>query len=218
MISWLKPIPQDQSYHQFADSGVWLGTPNGANVWSSFLFVVVGLTGLFWLVRRAVPQRWLWMTFYGAVTLVGFGSAYYHLNPTDATLFWDRLPMALAFMSFFAGVLADRCGERVGVWSFGPLVAFGIGSVIYWRYTGDLRWYGLVQYGPMLAIPLLLLVRPSRYMRTGDVWIAAACYAMAKGFEHFDAPLLKALGVSGHTLKHVAAAAGVGWTLRALWR
>lgn len=218
MISWLQPIPQDQSYHQFADSRVWLGTPNGANVWSSFLFVVVGLAGLFSMARRDVPQRWIWMTFYGAVTLVGFGSAYYHLTPCDATLFWDRLPMTVGFMSFFAGVIADRCGERIGVWSFVPLLAFGIGSVIYWRYTDNLRWYGLVQYGPMLAIPLLLLARPSRYMRTGDVWIAVGCYAVAKVFEQFDAPLLNALGVSGHTLKHVAAAAGAGWTRRAFRR
>ncbi|MBM3861507.1 MAG: alkaline phytoceramidase [Verrucomicrobia bacterium] len=218
MISLLQPIPQDQSYHRFADVRMWLATPNAADVFSNVAFVIVGIVGLFWLARRAVPQRWMWMTFFGGVTLVGFGSAYYHLNPIDATLVWDRLPMTIAFMSFFAALLAERCNERVGTWLFVPLLAFGIGSVVYWRYTDDLRWYGVVQYGPMLAIPMLLLTRPPRYLRTSDVWIVLASYAAAKVFERFDAPLLSVLGVSGHTLKHVAAAAGCGWVLRALRR
>jgi hypothetical protein len=101
---------------------------------------------------------------------------------------------------------------------FVPLLALGIGSVAWWHYTDDLRWYGVVQYGPMLVIPMLLLMRPLRYLRTSDVWIVLAWYATAKVLERFDAPLFSVLGVSGHTLKHVAAAAGCGWVLRALGR
>jgi len=218
MISLRQPIPQDQAYHAFADTRVWLRTPNAANVISSFLFVVLGLAGLFWLARRSLPQRWMWMTFFGGVALVGCGSAYYHLNPCDATLFWDRLPMAMAFMSFFAAVIAERVNERVARWLFVPLIACGIGSVLYWRNADDLRWYGVVQYDPMLALPILLLSGRSRYLRTSDLWIVVGSYVMAKLFEQMDVSLLNRLGVSGHTLKHVAAAAGCGWLLWALGR
>jgi len=220
MISWRQPILQNQSYHRFADTRMWLGTPHAADVWSNLLFVMVGIAGLIWLGRRPVPQRWMWLVFFGGVTLVGFGSAYYHLNPCDASLVWDRLPMTVAFISFFAALLAERWNERMATGLFVPLLAFGLGSVVYWHYTGDLRWYGVVQFGPMLAIPVLLVLRPARYLRTGDVWIVLGWYAAAKMLERVDAPVFAASGgvVSGHTLKHVAAATGCGWVLRALAR
>lgn len=218
--SLMKPIPQDASYHRFADTRAWLGTPNAADVWSNLPFVIIGIAGLIWLAQRTVPQRWMWLVFFGGVTLAGFGSAYYHLHPCDATLVWDRLPMTVAFMSFFAGLIAERGNERVASWLFAPLLAFGVGSVVYWHYTDDLRWYGVVQFGPMLGIPVLLAVRPARYLRTSDVWIVLGWYAVAKVLERMDAPVFAALGgvVSGHTLKHFAAAAGCGWVLRALTR
>ncbi len=219
-LALVKPIPQDQSYHRFADARMWFGTPNAADVWSNLLFVVVGIAGLMWLARRPVPQRWIWLSFFAGVALVGFGSAYYHLNPCDATLVWDRLPMTVAFMSFFAGLLAERWNERAAAWLFVPLLAFGVGSVVDWHYTNDLRWYGVVQFGPMLVIPVLLMARPARYWRTSDVWMVLGWYAAAKVLERADALVFAALGgvVSGHTLKHLAAAAGCGWVLRALRR
>ncbi|MCX7888021.1 MAG: ceramidase, partial [Verrucomicrobiae bacterium] len=165
MKSLRQPITQDQSYHQFADTRVWLGTPNAADVYSSLLFVVVGLASAVWLSRRNVAQRWIWLTFFGSVTLVGFGSACYHLNPCDATLFWDRLPMAVAFTSFLAGLL----GERAGAALFLPLVVFGVTSVVYWRHTDDLRLYALVQYGPMVAVPLMLWAVPRLRAQAVDV-------------------------------------------------
>jgi hypothetical protein len=217
MISLRQPIPQDAAYHHFADTRAWLGTPNAADVWSNLPFVVVGIVGLVWLARHAVPQRWMWLVFFGGVTLVGFGSAYYHWHPNDATLVWDRLPMTVSFMAFFAALMAERVIERLGVWLFGPLLAFGIGSVVYWHYTDDLRWFGVVQFGPLLAIAILLAARPARWLRTSDVWLVLAWYVAAKVLERADAAVF-ACGhvVSGHTLKHIAAAAGCGWVLRAL--
>ena len=217
MIPLRQPIPQDQSYHQFADMQTWLGTPNASDVWSNLPFVIIGIAGLLWLARRPVPQRWMWLTFFGGVTLVGFGSAYYHLNPCDITLVWDRLPMTVAFMSLFAALIAERGNERLGTWLFAPLLAFGIGSVVYWHYTDDLRWYGVVQFGPLLVIPVLLVLRPSRYVRTFDIWVVLAWYAAAKILERTDAAIFSCGHlVSGHTLKHFAAAAGCAWVLRAL--
>ena len=42
----LPPIPQDQSYHKFADQRTLFGTPNFWNVVSNFPFIAIGLAGL----------------------------------------------------------------------------------------------------------------------------------------------------------------------------
>jgi hypothetical protein len=57
------------------------------------------------------------------------------------------------------------------------LVACGAATVLYWDWTeshgrGDLRPYALVQFLPLLLIPLLLLLFPARYIRSG--WLFAA--------------------------------------------
>ena len=40
--------------------------------------------------------------YFSGVALVALGSAYYHEDPENETLFWDRLPMTIAFMALFA--------------------------------------------------------------------------------------------------------------------
>jgi hypothetical protein len=88
--------------------------------------------------------------------------------------------------------------------------------------AGDLRPYVLVQFGSLLAVVLLTLLRPPapEAVRADTSWLAGAlgCYALAKLLEALDHQVF-ALGgvVSGHTLKHLVAAAGVG-CLRRGWR
>jgi hypothetical protein len=41
-------------------------------------------------------ELWSWTLFFAGVTAVGVGSTYYHLNPDNATLVWDRLPVSLS--------------------------------------------------------------------------------------------------------------------------
>jgi hypothetical protein len=162
------------------------------------------------------------LLFLGAA-LTCFGSGYYHLAPDDNRLMWDRLPMTLVCMSFFAATIMERINRKAGLWLLLPLVVFGLGSVVYWhvselRTTGeDLRLYVEVQYYPMLAIPLIAFLFPSPYTRGGYVWNVLGLYALSKGFELLDASILD-LGhiVSGHTLKHVAAAVALYHILRTL--
>src|SRR5262249_40473894 len=94
----LPPIAQDPSYHQFADQRTLLGIPNFWNVVSNLPFVLVGTMGL-WQFGR---DRARFLLFLG-VFLTGFGSAYYHWNPNNGSLFWDRLPIcaSMAGYSFF---------------------------------------------------------------------------------------------------------------------
>ncbi len=232
VLGLLSPLPQPQSYHHFADDRTFLEVPNCLNVVSNLPFVIVGVWGL-WFVGRcsAGPggpfieriELWPLVLFFLGIGLTGFGSAYYHLHPDNDRLVWDRLPLAMALMSLFAAVLAERIDVKLGNGLLLPLVALGIGSVVYWHATeqqgrGDLRLYYFVQFYPMLALSLLLLLLPPRYTRTSDLFIALGWYVLAKGCEHLGDKAIYALGhlVSGHTLKHLAAAAGAYWVLRIL--
>ena len=83
---------------------------------------------------------------------------------------------------------------------------------------GDLRPYGLVQFGSMVLVPLILVLFPARYTGTAYLWLSLGWYALAKVFEYFDHGLLALTGVSGHTWKHLASAASAYWILRMLAR
>ena len=99
--------------------------------------------------------------------------SYYHWNPNDDTLFWDRLPMTLCFMAILAIIVGERVNARFGAALLWPLLATGIFSLLLWRWTGDLRLYGWVQFFPVFVVPLLLLLFPPRYTGT-FYWIIAA--------------------------------------------
>lgn len=130
--------------------------------------------------------------------------------------------MTIAFMSLFTFIIAERISLSAGRRLFLPLLAVGVGSVVYWHLGelhggGDLRFYALVQFFPLLAIPLMLVLFPPRYTRTADLFGVVGWYVLAKIFELFDAQIF-ALGefVSGHTLKHLASALAAYWILRML--
>jgi hypothetical protein len=197
----LGPIAQDPAYHHFADGRTIPGVPNFLNVTSNVPFLVVGILGL--RAAKSATAR----VFFAAVTATAFGSAWYHSRPDNQTLFCDRLPMAVGFMALFALVIDDRLGDRLVGWLSAPLMAAGVASVVYWRFTDDLRVYGLVQFFPLVAIPAMMLILPSRNGGGRSLAVGLGCYALAKLLELFDAPIF-ALGhvVSGHTLKHLIAA------------
>lgn len=228
LITALLPrIPQDPKYYQFADHRAFLGVPNFFDVASNLGFLVVGLMGLATLARgagvfadeRERPAYWL---FFASIALVSLGSTYHHLAPDNARLFWDRLPMAVAFVVFLCAVLAERVSVTAGARLLWPLAALGALSTVYWRWTeqrgaGDLRLYGFVQFFPLLAVPLIALLFPSRYTRGGDLWMVLLLYGLAKLGELFDPQILAATGaVSGHTLKHVLAACALAWVIKNL--
>jgi hypothetical protein len=221
ITSFVAPIAQDPAYHQLADRRVLFGIPNFGDTASNIGFLIVGALGMAFVLGErgralfdAPGERWPYLIFFAGVTLVSLGSAYYHLNPTTETLFWDRLPMTVAFMALFAAFITDRIQTRAGVAVMLPLLlAIGIGSVIYWHVTeaaghGDLRPYGLVQFYPMLAIPIVCLLFPGRHTTGKHVFYMVLWYALAKICEHFDGEIYALLGnmVSGHSLKHLAAA------------
>ena len=206
----LPPIAQDQSYHGFADARAWLGIPNFWNVVSNLPFIAIGAVGLVQFHRDPAI-----VAMFGGILLTGIGSSYYHWSPSDGTLFWDRLPITITFMAVFAAVIEERVSERAGDILLWPLLALGLLSLWVWRSTGDLRLYGWVQFFPCLVLPLMFLLLPAKYTGTSYWVIAAACYVVAKLAEHFDRAIYSVgMIVSGHTIKHLAAAAGCYAILR----
>ncbi len=227
-ITFLIPrIPQSEAYHNFADQRTMLGVPNCLNVISNVLFLFVGALGIAHILGSTSKftdsrERWPWLVFFASVALTAFGSAYYHINPNDRTLVWDRLPMAVGFMALLAAVLAERVNVGVGLWLLTPLALCGAASVFCWALTqargnGDLRPYALVQFGSFAVLLLIVALYPPRYTRGYDLIISFAIYGIAKIFEAADR-IVYSFGhvVSGHTLKHVAAALSAWWILRML--
>jgi len=234
---YLPPVPQDQSFYDFADQREILGVPNFFDVVSNAPFAVVGAMGLWFLARDAAAARrgerarlhWQDRLTFGVmftgVLLTAFGSGYFHLGPDNATLFWDRLPMTIAFMGLLAGMIAERINRKAGAWLLAPLVLFGMATVVYWRWTeeqgrGDLRFYmALAQIFPLIALVYLVSAFRPKYLPRSSMFVALGWYVLAKGLEVLDVGVYSAGRIlSGHTLKHIAAALGAYWILRTIMR
>jgi Ceramidase len=213
----LPPLTQDPAYHAFADGRTLGPVAHAANVLSNLVFLAAGLLGLRDAVRQtALPARPAWIVAFAGIALVSVGSAWYHLAPGDDTLLWDRLPMTIGFMGLLAAVLAVPFGDRVARRALWPAVIIGIGSVIVWWLTGDLRPYVWVQFTPLLLIGATLVLCPLPPPHRRALLSALVLYGIAKGCEMADAALFAATTgvVSGHTLKHLAAGAACGALVR----
>jgi hypothetical protein len=217
----IEPIAQDQAYHDFADKRTMLSIPNVLNVLSNLPFLLFGLLGLRGLSQsKREDHHPAWWVFFIGVSLVAIGSAFYHLAPGDSSLVWDRLPMTVGFMGLFIALLSEYGGLKLGP---APLIAalfVGVGTVIYWAFTDDLRFYAWVQFMPLGAVLLLLCTQGSRYTYSWLLGLSLTLYVIAKLAEHFDSAIFDFLSqsVSGHTLKHLAAAFGCYMVLLFLQR
>jgi hypothetical protein len=205
-----KPIPQDQGFHAFADIRTCLGLNNFGNVASNLLFLVVGAIGMAWCWRNpGMTARRSWFVFFLGVALVFFGSGYYHYNPNDPALVWDRLPMTIAFMGLFTALLGEHLSGKHELALLLTALAIGIGSVVLWKYTNDLRVYVWVQLTPLLVIPYLIAAYPGRFTHRRYLLYGVAFYALAVIAQAFDYGIygLTATAISGHSVKHLIAAA-----------
>ena len=217
----IPPIAQPAAYHAFHDGRTLLGIPNFLNVVSNAPFVWIGGAALMWLAqsehRPGVEILRAYQVMFAGIGLTGIGSATYHWAPDNASLVWDRLPIALAAMGFYAAVLGERIGPSAARALLWPLVIYGVGSVVYWQQTGDLRFYLFAQFFPVLTIPLMLWMCPAQFTRGGHIWAALGLYVVAKVLEEYDGVVF-GLGhlISGHTLKHVAAACAAWMIYRML--
>lgn len=214
------PIAQWPSYHDFADRRALFGLPNAADVLSNLPFLLIGVWG--W--RRSTTLHWRLFAF--ALACTAAGSAVYHQAPDNFTLVFDRLPIAWACAVLACIFLAERADARwvrPGVLAAALLLASASVGLWWWSEVAgrsDLRAYLFVQFLPMvLVVGGLGLRMPPRHAEAvpdSAWWITLSLYAAAKAFELADHAVLQASGlISGHTLKHLAAAAAAGWIVRA---
>jgi hypothetical protein len=244
LFSTCPPIPQSQAYHNFADQRNLCCIPNTFDVLSNIPFLLVAIIGLGQLylsnitsgdssdnglfqimqvlgLRQPVflqpeSEQYVWATYFVGVGLVFLGSTYYHLQPNNTSLVWDRLPMTVSFMSLFAVILSETLHIHITPLILLMLVIIGVGSVLYWRAYDDLRPYCIIQFGTLISIPICfgLSSGDGIYQGTGGHYITAlAFYLAAKITETYDHEIFQLTGrrVSGHTLKHLLSGLATAW-------
>jgi len=225
----LDPIPQDPAYHAFSDARSLFGVRNFCNVASNLPFLLVGAAGLYYVYRYSGQvcvggMETAYAVFFVGIFLTGFGSAYYHLAPGNETLVWDRLPMTIGFAGLVTIIVAEFVSARTARYLLVPLLLVGFASVEYWDWTeargvGDLRPYAIVQFLPMVLIPIVLLSHKPMIGHARYYWWMIGFYFLAKLLEFFDAGVFDMAGIiSGHSIKHVAAAMSPAVFLYALSR
>lgn len=216
VFSLLHPIPQSESYHQFADQRSWMVIPNAWDVLSNIAIGLPGVWGLYLLFSpnrvqfNDYRERWLWIGISMGLILIAIGSGYYHLDPNNSNLIWDRLPMTFVFMSIVAALISERINMRLGLLLWPILIGVGFYSVLLWytselKGASDLRFYIGVQAFTILATMAMMLT-PSLYDRNWELAIVVLCYGLALLFDLFDHQIYDALNgvISGHSLKHLA--------------
>lgn len=223
------PIAQPARYHDFADISVLCGVTHAADVLSNLGFALVGLYGWVRLSSRnggaaLGDSRFGYHLFLIGLVLTAIGSGWYHLQPDDFRLVWDRLPIALACGGLLAAVRAETVGSRAPRGEAALFAVLAAASVAWWHFTndggdGDLRPYLLLQGLPLVLIPLWQAIhgRP----RGERLYFAAALllYIAAKVAELLDHQVLALLGLlSGHTLKHLLATLAAALIVHALSR
>lgn len=208
-IVMIGPIEQNPTYHNFSDTLKLFGVPNFWNVISNLPFMLVGILGLYKL-RSGDIVKSQFIIFFIGIALVAVGSAYYHWNPNNETLVWDRLPMTIGFMALFSALISEFINHKLGKLILVPALIIGFMSVIYWVIMKDLSFYLVVQFFPMLSIPVILIFFRSKDNLTAGYWLLLLAYVVAKVFEKYDHETHDFLGfVSGHSLKHIFAALGI---------
>lgn len=224
LAALLPAIAQPCAYHAFADSRALGAAPNAANVLSSLGFAVVGIAIALGL-RRAPPAelpratRHALLVAAAGLLLTAAGSAYYHAMPADAPLLWDRLPLTAVFAGIVGAALAQRVSARSGTFATIVLLLLGPAGALYWRASGNLMPYVVLQAGAMLALPLIVLLLRRRDDPMAWWWLIG-WYAVAKLAEYFDTSVFTLTDgfVSGHTLKHLLGAMAAAGLAYPLWR
>ncbi|PSW21898.1 hypothetical protein C9I98_01120 [Photobacterium sanctipauli] len=227
---YFSPIHQSRNFYNYADQRLILGVPHFWNVVSNLGFLLVGILGLLRSIRHyqhVAKVRPAYPLFF--ISLIGafIGSSYYHYTPDAFSLMVDRIPITTGFVCLYCIVIAECLSPELGRRMLFLLIGYGILSVLYWYMTdvttgrGNMAAYVLVQLLPIIHLPLIIKLYPSRYTHSHYYIYALFWYVLAKGAESYDDEIYQLLGgtMSGHPIKHVfAAIAGycvyLGWMKR----
>ena len=184
-----------KEYHNFADKNKYLNIPNSLNVISNLAFLIPVIY-LLQLNKRSPKINLLIIH----ILLLGITSSYYHLNPSDETLFWDILMIATTSMLVFNIVTNNQYGLL--------FYLLGILSVLYWKHSNDMRLYLII----LISIPLYITIK---YYKNKNVRIFLLIMVLSniilRWSEHNDHLIYQVSNnqISDHTLKHVFAGIGL---------
>ncbi len=196
--------------HPFVDARSWWGVPNTLDVLSNLPLVLAGAAG-FWCLRGialAQSTSHALRVFFAGLVLSGLGSATYHWAPDAATLVIDRLGMAVAFAGVLALSVAERVGQREARLFLPAVLVLAVVSAVLPHLQGNVLPWAVVQFGGMGLVVWAATRSPVQGALGVSLAGLIALYAVAKLLEFGDEAVFRATGewVSGHSLKHVAAA------------
>lgn len=207
-------IVRGPEFHRYADTREWLGIPHAGDVLSNLAFLIVAARGL---RRTYVPMG---RAVLAGVVAIGLGSGLYHWAPSDLTLAFDWAPIALTLAMLSAAVIADRDGPGLVAIALAPVLA--LGSVAWWLVTGGTAGGNMAPYVAVqvtcIALPALVAVVAPGRVRASWLFAGLAGFILARILGAYDRALLDAIGISGHSLKHIAAAQAAACALRGLMR
>ena len=147
-------INQLAHYHDFADQTRWLLLPNGKDVWSNVGLILIGLWACYGLKRVHIPftGRISACVLVSAIVLTGLGSSYYHLQPNDFSLIWDRLPISLICAGLL-GMVFQYTHQRSDGVVLSSAVVFAVLGVWYcqWRFAPVFGHAGVHHFGLALV-------------------------------------------------------------------
>lgn len=216
-----------EHYHHFIDNRKLLGIQNLMDVVSNILFFIVSIYTA-WSLNKNNTQGSLFKNLktnqlnvnivLTGCMLVGFGSAFYHLAPSDHRLMWDRLPMTIVFSGIVSHAIT-HLNLLPKNWSITKMscsyLALSLFSVVLW-YVGTLinqNWIGLYSFVQFGGIILLLYLAGSAYSLKDNTYLkmimkVIGLYIVAKVAEHYDHQIFDFTYniISGHSIKHMVSA------------
>jgi len=211
-------LAQPAHHHDFADQRVWCSIPFAMDVFTNLPFALWGALGLGLCAAmrghnagaaRRYPgaQQGLAALFFAGLLLTAAASSWYHLQPDNAGLVFDRLGMTVAFAGLIGLAAAGRISARAGLLLAGTVLLLGPSSIGVWFITGNIFPWAVLQFGGMaLVLWLACLKPPAGAWPIG--WLGViVIYTAAKLLELGDQQVFELTGhwVSGHSLKHIVA-------------
>jgi hypothetical protein len=188
-------------------------------VLSNIAFGVSGIASCLVASRKAGTLAALSAAFGTAQLVLSASSAYYHVDPNDIGLAVDRLAMSLVFgVGFLLMAHIRKCNIVVTPTFAAAWLLLCVLGTASWMITGDLRGYAFGQYVPTVAMLLFMMLYKSKTQgvwkaQTSDalLWAGLAIVLLSKVPEGFDERVFYATkqSISGHTIKHIMAGAGL---------
>jgi hypothetical protein len=224
MALFYGPISQPQEYHDFADDREILGVPNALDVMSNLAIIYPGVVGLAFIHESrnrsqvSEDEISIQITLFSGMILTFAGSVWFHLDPTDSTMLWDRLGMSVVIGSCISLLIHDMWDRNLAAKIHLPIIIASIVSVLWWPVFDDLRVYFIVKHHPFILFPIFLLCGRRIYDKVSGYYWGLSMFLLATIFEFADQQIFEITGIiSGHTLKHIAAGIGL-WFLMVMIR